>query len=221
MLLIAVPSALRDTTRRTPALARLALGIALAALPLLAFAVWQRGDWLIDNTTAFNLSGMSLEEWRALPDAATRQAAGMARFREVFAADPAGYLAAAAGRALGWLVRPSSLDLGTFYSGYPLRVVAAADAAAFAIPGVLAIAGTRRRGAFVWLYVAGWTAACAFPLFTPRSPKVILLFPLLLLAERGVERISTRQRRVRPGDVVGPARCGADRMRLHDEGDAP
>jgi len=41
--------------------------------------------------------------------------------------------------------------------------------------------------------VAGWTAACAFPLFTPRSPKVVLLFPLLLLAERGVARIAARR----------------------------
>jgi hypothetical protein len=191
--LIALGYALRDRSPRAPALARLALGVALVSLPLLAIAVWLRGGWLVDNTTAFNLSGMPLEAWRALPDAAARQAAGLARFREVFAADPLGYLAAAGVRGVTWLVRPSSLDLGMFYSEYPLPWLGAADVAAFAILTLLALLGTTRRDAFVWLLVAGWTAACAFPLFTPRSPKVVLLFPLLLLAERGVARMGARR----------------------------
>jgi hypothetical protein len=191
--LLALGYALRDRAPRPPTLVRLALGAALVSLPLLAFAIWLRGGWLVDNTTAFNLSGMPLEAWRALPDAAARQAAGMGRFREVFAADPLGYLAAACVRAVAWLARPSSLDLGMFYSGYPLAWVGAADAAALAILVVLALLGTTRRDAFVWLLVAGWTAACAFPLFTPRSPKLVLLFPLLLLAERGVARLGARR----------------------------
>lgn len=184
----------------------------------------ERG-WLVDNTTAFNLSGMSLEEWRALPDAATRQAVGLARFREAFWGDPAGYLAAAALRAVDWWLRPSSLDLGMFYEGYPLLLVGAADVAAFALLGALALLGTRRRDAFVWLWATGWTAACAFPLFTPRSPRIVLLFPMLLLAERGAAR-------ARAGAAVasGPGRSaqgppgpgGADRMGpVPDEEDSP
>jgi hypothetical protein len=196
--LVALGYALRDPSPRAPALARLAAGTALVALPLLGYAVWLRGDLLVDNTTAFNLSGMTVEAWRALPDAAARQAEGMARFREVFAAEPLGYLVAAGGRAVDWLVRPSSLDFGRFYQGYPIAWVGAADAAAFAILGLLALVGTTRRNAVVWLLVAGWTAACAFPLFTPRSPKVVLLFPLLLLAERGVARIEERIAARRP-----------------------
>jgi hypothetical protein len=191
--LVAAGYALRDRSPRAPALARLALGVAFAALPLLGYAVWLRGDLLVDNTTAFNLSGMSVDAWRALPDAAARQAEGMARFRDAFSPDPLGYVAGAGGRAVDWLVRPSSLDFRRFYRGYPIAWVGAADTAAFAILALLALVGTTRRDAFVWLLVAGWTAACAFPLFTPRSPKVVLLFPLLLLAERGVARIAARR----------------------------
>jgi hypothetical protein len=187
---IALGYALRDGAPRALPLARLGIGVALVALPLLGFGVWLRGGWLVDNTTAFNLSGMSLEAWRALPDAAARQAAGMARFYEIFAGDPLGYLAAASVRAAAWLVRPSSLDLGRFYPDYPLAWVGAADAVAFALLAALALLGTTRRHAFVWLLVAGWIAACSFPLFTPRSPKIVLLFPLLLLAERGVARLA-------------------------------
>jgi hypothetical protein len=211
---LALGYALRGGAPRAPALARLAAGFLLVAVPVLGITALERG-WLVDNTTSFNLSGMSLEEWKALPDAATRQAVGMARFQEAFRADPVGYLAAALRRAGEWWLRPSSLDLGMFYKGYPLALVGAADAAAFAVLGLLALLGTRRRDAFVWLLAAGWTAACAFPLFTPRSPKLVLLYPMLLLAERGVVRASAWGAAAsRAGGAGDPPEAGrADRMR--------
>ena len=188
--------ALRGAPRPASALARVAIGAALVAAPILAWTAWERGSWLLDNTTAFNLSGMSVKEWRALPDAATRQEVGLARFREAFDADPAGYLAAATARAADWLARPSSLDLGRFYPAYPMAWIGAADTVAFALLAALAAVGTRRRDAFLWILAAAWTIACAFPVFTPRSPKIVLIFPMLLLAERGVVRLAAwRERR--------------------------
>jgi hypothetical protein len=133
---------------------------------------------------------MTLEEWRALPDAATRQAVGLALWWETFSGRPGGYLAGAGLRALDWLLRPSSADFALFYPGYPLRWIVAADVAAFAALITLAIVGSSRRDAFLWLYCLGWVLACAFPEFTPRSPKVVLMFPALLLAARGVERLT-------------------------------
>jgi hypothetical protein len=182
--------ALRGAPRPAFALARVALGAAIVALPILAWTAWERGGWLLDNTSAFNLSGMSVKEWRALPDAATRHEVGLSRFREAFDADPVGYLTAAAARAIDWLVRPSSLDLGRFYPEYPMAWIGAADTLAFALLAGLAVVGTRRRDAFLWILVAAWTVACAFPAFTPRSPKIVLIFPMLLLAERGVVRLA-------------------------------
>lgn len=187
--IVALGYALRDRVGMASSLARTALGFCLVAVPLLAFAGLQRESWLLDNTSAFNLSGMTLEEWRALPDAATRHAVGMARWWETFSGRPGGYLAGAGLRALDWLLRPSSADFALFYPGYPLRWIVTADAAAFAILIALGIVGSSRRDAFVWLYCLGWVLACAFPVFTPRSPKVILMFPALLLAARGVERL--------------------------------
>jgi hypothetical protein len=192
--IVALGYALRDRVGVAAALARIGAGFALVAVPLLGLAVWQRGTWLVDNTSAFNLSGMTLDEWRALPDAATRQAAGMTRWWETFANGPADYLGGAALRALDWLLRPSSADFAFFYPGYPIRWIVAADALAFAILIALGIAGTSRRDLFLWVYGLGWALACAFPLFTPRSPKIILMFPALLLAARGVERVSKRRR---------------------------
>jgi hypothetical protein len=190
--ILALGYALRGGARAVPTLARLALGFALVVVPVFVFAGVQRGSWLFDNTAAFNLSGLSLEEWQALPDAATRQQAGMERWREQFSAAPFGYLASACGRAVVWLLRPSSLDFGLFYPGYPLVPLAAGDVLAFAALSLLAAFGTTRRDAFVWWLLAGLVAACAFPLFTPRSPKIIWLFPALLLAARGAQRVSDR-----------------------------
>jgi hypothetical protein len=192
--LVACGYALREGRGAGQAFARLALGFALVSVPLLGFAAAQRGSWLIDNTTAFNLSGMTLDEWRALPDAATRQAAGMERWWQAFSGAPAGYLLGASRRALDWLVTPSSADFELFYPEYPLAWIRVADTAAFAALTSLALLGTSRRNAFAWLVYAGWTAACAFPQFTPRSPKVILLFAALLPAAHGIARISGRIR---------------------------
>jgi len=204
--------ALRGAQRPAIALARVALGGALVALPILAWTAWERGTWLLDNTTAFNLSGMSVKEWRALPDAATREAAGLARFHEAFAADPAGYLAAAAARAVDWLARPSSLDLRHFYPDYPSAWIGAGDVLAFAGLAALAVVGTRRRDAFLWSMAAAWTLACAFPVFTPRSPKIVLLFPILLLAERGVVRLVAWRERASALPAAVP-----DRMTVREE----
>jgi 4-amino-4-deoxy-L-arabinose transferase-like glycosyltransferase len=90
----------RGRERIAPSLARATVGFALVAVPLLVFAALQRGSWLLDNTGAFNLSGMTLAEWRALPDAATRQAVGMARWWETFSSQPGAYLAGTATRAI-------------------------------------------------------------------------------------------------------------------------
>ncbi|HVN38787.1 MAG TPA: hypothetical protein VMW19_11530 [Myxococcota bacterium] len=210
--LIAVAAAgyaLRGAPRPAAALARVAIGAALVAVPILAWTAWERGSWLLDNTTAFNLSGMSVQEWRALPDAATREAVGLARFREAFAADPRGYLTAAAARAVRWLVRPSTLDLSHFYPDYPKAWLGAGDAVAFALLAALAVVGTRRRDAFLWSMAAAWTAACAFPYFTPRSPKIVLLFPMLLLAERGVVRLAAWRERAPALPAAAPDRMAA------------
>jgi hypothetical protein len=198
LAVVALGYALRDRAGRAAALARFALGFAAVALPILAVAVVQRGSWLVDNTTAFNLSGMSLEEWRALPDAATRQQAGMAFWWHTFASAPGAYLLAASGRAIQWIVRPSSLDFALFYREYPVTVLAVADGVAFALLCALAVLGTRRADAFVWLLVAGLAFACAFPQFTPRSPKIVWMFPALLLSARGALRVSDTMARPRP-----------------------
>ena len=44
---------------------------------------------------------------------------------------------------------------------------------------------------FLWLLFMGWTVACSFPLTTPGSPKIILLFPAMLLATRGVAHLQS------------------------------
>jgi hypothetical protein len=190
LAILVAPALLSDRARVGASLARAAAGFALVTLPLLLYAGLERGTWLVDNTGAFNLSGMTIEEWRALPDPALRQEVGMERWRDEISNAPGAYLAGAGARAVDWLLRPSSADFAAFYPDYPIGWIAAADVAAFAILAALALLGSTRRDAAIWLYLLGWTLACAFPLFTPRSPKVVLMFPLLLLAARGALRLA-------------------------------
>jgi hypothetical protein len=165
---------------------RFALGFGGVALPLYVLAVSQRGFWLLDNTSAFNLGSLDQETWRALGDAALRQRAGMESFWATLGADPVAYASAAAARALDWLLHTGSLDLFLWIEGYPQSAVEIGDALAFFGVLTLALLGTTRRTALVWIFPLAIWAACSFPQKTPYSPKIAILFPLLLLAPAGL-----------------------------------
>jgi hypothetical protein len=186
---VALVYVLREASQRAPGLLRLGLGFVAVVLPLVALVVVQRDSWILSNSSAFTLSGISLDAWYAQPDPAARQSHAMALWWAQLAGDPHGYLAGFSTRAGSWLLHPSSEGFALFYSGYPIRWIMAADSFAFIALTGLAALGTRRRDAFLWLLYLGWTVACTFPLATPTTPKIILLFSSVLLATRGVVRL--------------------------------
>jgi len=193
-LVVALPAALylwraRDRLPLRRSAPRFAGGFAAVAIPLAALAAWQRGTWLLDDTSAFNLSALDQTQWMALGDPLARQRAGLASFRESLGADPAGYLIAAGGRAVDWLLRPGSLDILHWMEGYPPLLVEAADVIAFFAIATLAVLGTTRATAPAWLFPVAMWAACSLPQKTPYSPRIAVLFPLLLLAPRGLETL--------------------------------
>jgi len=53
---------------------------------------------------------------------------------------------------------------------------------------VLAVLGTTARTAPIWIFLAALPILCAFPAHVPFTPKIIPVFPCLLLAPLGLSR---------------------------------
>jgi hypothetical protein len=182
--------------RRIRAVALLALGAAVAAGPFLALHALQRPGAPLDDTSAFTLSRYTPRQWVALGPPAERQRAGMAEFRAHFGADPAGYLAGAARRLALWLARPAAADFALFVPGFPTAAVGAWEHVVFF--GLLGLAafGTTAASAPIWLFLLAVALACAFPPHVPFVPKLVPLYPALLLAPQGVLRLLRPRRSI-------------------------
>ena len=181
-----------------------ALGFVAIAGPLYALHVSQHGTWLLDNTGAYQLSNFTLREWRQIDGAEPRYAAGLASGWDFMRADPGGYLASFLNRSVLWIARPSSADFASFFPNYPHTLVRVADGFVFLSLGLLAAMGTTRRNAPIWLFVLAIWLASSFPLHTPYTPKLILLFPWLLLAPGGITRLLDWARTRKAGSRSGP-----------------
>jgi hypothetical protein len=182
--------------RRVGALALLSLGAAVAAGPFAALHAVQRPGAPLDDTSAFTLSRYTPRQWVALGPAAARQRAGMAEFREHLGSDPAGYLAGAAGRLGLWLARPATADFALFVPGFPTAAVGAWEHAVFFALLGLAALGTTAASAPIWIFLVAVALACAFPPHMPFVPKLIPVFPALLLAPQGVLRLLRPRRSI-------------------------
>jgi hypothetical protein len=211
---LAAPAALfllRSGPRRLRNAAWCLGGFVLVAGPLFALHVAQHGSLLLDNTGAYQLSIFTLPEWQSFEGAEARQAAGMSSFWELIRSNPLGYLGDFVVRSLEWPLRPASADFASFFPGYPRLPIRIADEAVFLGLGWLAALGTDRRSAPIWLFVvAVWLASC-FPSHTPYTPKLMLLFPWLLLAPTGLMRLEGAWRAGRalpsaPSEEAGRAR---------------
>jgi len=165
-------------------------GFAGVALPLLALHVHQHGIWLLDNTGAYQLSVFTLREWRSFDGPEARHAAGMSSFVELIRNEPLLYLRDFAGRSIEWLLHPSSADFASFFPGYPGWPLRVLDEFVFAAFGILAVIGTRRGDAAIWSFVVVVWLASTFPTHTPYTPKLMLLFPWLLLAPAGLAKLA-------------------------------
>jgi len=198
LLLPAAVFAWRGVPRegRARALALLALGAAVAAGPLAALHALQRPGAPLDDTSAFTLSRYTPQQWVALGPPTERQRAGLAEFREHFGSDPAGYLAGAGRRLARWLARPATADFALFVPGFPTAAVGAWEHAVFWSLMGLAALGTTAASAPIWLFLAAVPLACAFPPHVPFVPKLIPLFPALLLAPQGVLRLLRPRRSI-------------------------
>lgn len=174
----------RDGFARALALP-LAAGAFAVVAPIALLALAQRGAPL-DDTSAFNLGSLEIEEWLAHGSSGARSAAALATFRAAFAADPPAYLAGAAARAADWLLQPSSLELRLWIPEYPALAVELLDGLAFFAVATLAVLGTSRASWPAWILPLALVAACCFPQKTPHSPKVTVLVALLALAARGL-----------------------------------
>ena len=163
-------------------------GFAAVVVPLVAMVALQRG-FPLDDTSAFNLGPLDIEAWEAAGGSAARSALAMQGFRDLFAGDPFGYLADAGLRAVGWFAWPSSLDLLIWIPEYPALVVESLDHLVFFMVLTLAALGTTRRNWPAWVLPIALWVACAAGQKTPHSPKVAILFPLLLLAPAGLDAL--------------------------------
>jgi len=162
-----------------------ASGFAVIVVPLVVLTVVQRG-LPIDDTSAFNLGPLDIEAWEAAGGSAARSALSMQAFGDLFASDPLGYLVGVARRAVGWFAWPSSLDLRVWIPEYPPLLVELLDQWVFFAVVTLAILGTTRRSWPAWIFPVALWMACSIGQKTPHSPKVAILFPLLLLASTGL-----------------------------------
>ena len=192
MGLLAVPAAAfawrGGPHRRAARLAQLALGAALVAVPLVALHATQRPGLPLDNTSAFTLSEYTPQEWIALGDPLERREAGMARFRAALTRDPLGYASAVAKRLTRWITRPATTDFALFMPKFPARAFGLWEHAVLGILVVLAVLGTTARTAPIWIFLAALPILCAFPAHVPFTPKIIPVFPCLLLAPLGLSR---------------------------------
>jgi hypothetical protein len=165
------------------------LGMALIAVPLYALHFSQRGSVRMDTTSAFNLSSYTPQEWLALGDHAARYSAGIQDWRETFWASPTAYLEGFLGRLVHWVERPSSADFAHFYADYPHRLIQLWDQVVLLTLLILAVIGTRKRHALIWTFPIAIALGSTFPQHTPFSTKVILIYPAVLLAPLGLQRI--------------------------------
>ena len=175
---------------RARTLAWFTLGLVLIIAPIVTLHVAQRGWVPIDTTAAFELSRYDPPEWWALGGPMERYEAGMADFRQAFSEDPAAYLGGFVRRLGGWIVRPASADFVRFYPDYPHKWLRVWDTVVFATLALAAILGTDRRNASIWVFVVAIVGGCTFPLHTPFTPKVTLIYPFLLLAPYGLARVA-------------------------------
>lgn len=177
---------------RLRALAGLAGGIAAVVVPFVALHVVQRGPVLMDTTAAYTLSTFEPRQWVAQGDHMARHAAGMKAWRADITGDPAGYLAGFAERFATWWWRPGSSDFAYFYRDYPHSILRAWDHVVLYSLLLLAAVGTCRRDLSMWAFLAVIAVGCTFPRQTPYSPKLILVYPTLLLAAAGLVRLVDR-----------------------------
>jgi len=177
-----------EPRRRALRLAQLALGAALVAVPLLALHAAQRPGLPLDNTSAFTLGEYTPQEWLVLGDPLERRDAAMASFRAELTRDPVGYAGAAARRLTRWITRPATADFALFMPGFPKRAFGIWEHAVLGSLLVLAALGTTRRTAPIWIFLVAIPVLCAFPVHVPFTPKIIPIFPCLLLAPLGLAR---------------------------------
>jgi hypothetical protein len=192
LLVPALWTLVRERSHRAARLGAFAGGFAVIAIPLVLLAVGQRG-WPLDDTSSFNLGSLDQEQWLAAGSVAERNRLALESFEAAWDAGAAAYLSAAAGRAAGWLARPSSLDLIAWIPEYPPLVLELADQLVFFGVAVLAVLGTRRATLPTWLLPLALWAACSLPQKTPYSPRVAALLPLLLLAPIGIDVLRGRR----------------------------
>lgn len=175
--------------RRVARLAQLALGAALVVGPCLGLHAAQRAHLPVDNTSAYSLGEYTPQQWLALGDARERQRAGMASFRRQLGGDPLGYAQDALHRLARWLTRPATADFALFVPGFPKAAVGLWEQAVLWGLLVLALAGTTRATAPIWIFIAALPLLCAFPVHVPFVPKILPVFPCLLLAPLGLARL--------------------------------
>jgi hypothetical protein len=106
--------------------------------------------------------------------------------------DPLGYLGAAGLRAIDWITWPSSLDLRLWIPEYPGLLVESLDHLVFFAVVTFAAAGTTRRNWPAWIVPLVFWAACSIGQKMPHSPKIAVLFPLVLLAPLGLDALRRR-----------------------------
>lgn len=192
LLLPAAWYVFRERIGARPRLVGLLAGFAALALPLGLLAVAQRG-WPLDDTSSFNLGSLDQSAWLAAGSLAERNRLALESFQASWDAGPLAYLAAAAGRAVSWLARPSSLDLLSWIPEYPALLVEVGDQVVFFGVLVLAVLGTTRATLPMWVLPLALWAACSLPLKTPYSPRVTALVSLLLLAPVGIDALRGRR----------------------------
>jgi len=183
-----------DTEQRRRRLAGVALGAALVTGPCIALHEVQRGELPLDTTSAYTLGEYMPDAWMRLGDHAERQRAGMQSFRRQLAEDPLGFTGAAFERLVRWLRRPASADFALFVRGFPKRSVGLWEHTVLWSLLVLAVVGTTRSSAPIWTFVLALPVLCSVPLHVPFVPKILPIFPCLLLAPLGLARLLDRFR---------------------------
>lgn len=193
MGLVTVPAAVftwrSEPARRAVRLAQLSLGAALVVVPLVVLHAVQRPGLPLDNTSAFTLGEYTPQEWLALGGPLERREAALANFREKITSDPVGYAQDTARRLGRWIARPASADFALYVPDFPKRAIGLWESSVLGILVVLAAIGTTRRTAPIWIFLAAIPLLCAFPVHVPFTPKIIPIFPCVLLAPLGLARL--------------------------------
>jgi 4-amino-4-deoxy-L-arabinose transferase-like glycosyltransferase len=182
-----------DSAGRSRRLACVALGAALVAGPCVALHAVQRSGQPLDNTSAYSLGEFMPDAWLQLGDPAERQRAGMASFRRQVSGDPLGYAGGALTRLGRWITRPATSDFALFVPGFPKGAVGLWEHTILLGLLALAVVGTTARTAPIWLFVVALPILCSVPVHVPFVPKLLPVFPCLLLAPVGLARLLERE----------------------------